>query len=375
MIGVTSMRISTAVVAAVLGVAVPNSVGIAVGQAESADAPLGIRYVNTVLVGDDFEFEGEQVGGLSGIDFAPENQKYVAISDNRGEAGPVRAYTLNMPIGADGKLGAPEFERLIVLRNAEGQPYPARTADPEAVRWTADRQGFFYTSEGEAKVGQPGFVRQATLDGGYVRDVPLPEAFTPRLDDTGKVVAGIRDNLGFEPMTLDGDTVVTMTENALVQDGAEAGPLEDSRSRLVRIDAGTGADLGEYIYPVDRAPLIALPGSTGVSEILALGDDRYLTLERSMVPGLGFTARIYETTTAGADAVTGEFAAPATARAMSKRLLFDFRANGVDPECAEGLTLGPVLADGTQTLIVASDNNFGRAGRTAFHLLTVDNLR
>ncbi|MFI6871505.1 esterase-like activity of phytase family protein [Nocardia sp. NPDC050406] len=360
----------TTVVLAAAGIAAGSCVGV--GQAEVA--PVGVRYVNSVVIGDDVEFDGEKIGGLSGIDYDPESGSYVAISDNRGESGPVRAYTLRLPVGADGRLGAPEFERVVALRNAEGELYPPRTADPEAIRWTPDRRGFYYTSEGEAKVGQAGFVRQATLDGGYVRDLPLPEAFSPRLDASGQLVAGIRDNQGFEPMTLDGGALVTMSENTLVQDGPESGIVDEGRARLVRIDAATGADLGEYLYPVDRAALVAAPGSTGVSEILALDEDRYLSLERGMIPGLGFTARLYETTTAGADPVTGTAVAP-TARTMPKRLLFDFRANGIDPECAEGLTFGPTLPDGTRTLIIASDNNFGRAGRTAFHLFALDGVR
>ncbi|MFF0636144.1 esterase-like activity of phytase family protein [Nocardia sp. NPDC004151] len=60
---------------------------------------------------------------------------------------------------------------------------------------------------------------------------------------------------------------------------------------------------------------------------------------------------------------------------MSKRLLFDFTANGIDPQCAEGMTWGPELPGGGRSLILFSDNNFGQAGKTAFHLLAVDNAR
>ncbi|MFE4459969.1 esterase-like activity of phytase family protein [Nocardia tengchongensis] len=342
-----------------------------------AESGLGIRYVNSVVVSDDTQFGGFKVGGLSGIDYDSAKRNYLAISDNRGEQGPVRAYGLRLPVDADGRLGDPEFDTLIQLRDADGSPYGPRTSDTESIRWTPNHKGFYYTSEGEAKVGRPGFIREATLDGSYVRDVPVPEAFTPVLDAQGALVSGIRDNLGFESMDLGrgNSAIVALSENALTQDGPAAGPDVESRARLVQIHHTTGADLAEYIYPVDKVAPGALPIATGVAEILSIDADRYLTLERSLIPGKGFTARIYETSTAGADAVTGQAAAPASAKPMSKRLLFDFAANGVDPQCTEGMTWGPDLPGGARSLVLVSDNNFGQAGKTAFHLLAVDNAR
>lgn len=363
-------RATAVALAAVVGAAGVTGAAHADGP---ADTVLTVRHLDQVTLSDDFRFGDQRVGGLSGLDYWPGSDAYLAISDNRGEEGPARAYTLNVPIGADGKLGFPEFRSLIELLDKDGSPYAARTIDPESIRWTPDHQGFLYTSEGEAKVGQPGFVREAALDGSFRRELPVPDAFTPRLDDAGQLVSGIRDNLGLEAMDVidGGSTVVAMSENALVQDGPAAASDSESRSRLVQINRGTGADVGEYVYPVSRAGLGEIPSTTGISEILALGGDRYLTLERSAIPVLGFAARIYETSTAGADPVTGMAAAPATATPMTKRQLFDFRAVGIDPQCVEGMTWGPRLADGSRSLIVVADNNFGRAGRTTFHLLAV----
>ncbi len=365
------MRAMAVALAVVLGTA--GASGVATGENGAVEDALTVRHLDQLTLGDDYRFGGYRVGGLSGLDYWAEGDSYLAISDNRGEEGPARAYTLSMPITPDGKLGMPEFRSLIELLDKDGSPYAARTIDPEAIRWTPDHQGFVYTSEGEAKVGQPGFVRQAGLDGAFTREVPLPEAFTPRTDAAGQQISGIRDNLGLEGMELvdGGSTVVAVSENALVQDGPAASSEAESRSRLVRLGRGSGQDIAEYIYPVGRVGLGEIASSAGVSEILSLGGDRYLTLERGVLPVLGFTGRIYETFTAGADPVTGKAAAPADAEPMSKRLLFDFRAAGIDPQCVEGMTWGPRLADGSRSLIIVADNNFGRAGRTTFHLLSV----
>ncbi|MFC9999927.1 esterase-like activity of phytase family protein [Nocardia sp. NPDC127526] len=366
-----TLRVTAVALAAILGAG-----GTAQAEESVAGELPSVRHLDQITFADDLTFGGHRVGGLSGIDYWAGGDAYLAISDNRGEEGPARAYTLNIPVRADGKLGVPEFRGLIELLDKDGSPYAARTLDPESIRWTPDHQGFVYTSEGEAKAGQPGFIREATLDGAFVREVPVQDAFTPATDGAGQQVSGIRDNLGFESMDLagDGSTVVAVSENALVQDGPAAAMEAESRARLVQVQRGSGKELAEYLYPVSRVGLGEIPSTTGVSEILALDGDRYLTLERSVVPVLGFTARIFESSTAGATAVTGQDSAPADAVPMSKRLLFDFRAAGIDPQCVEGMTWGPTLEDGSRSLIVVADNNFGRAGRTTFHLLAVAGL-
>ncbi|MEV0075223.1 esterase-like activity of phytase family protein [Nocardia neocaledoniensis] len=356
------------VTAAVLG-----TVALVPLTAHADEGSGAIRYINTVTLSDDLSFGGFTVGGLSGIDYDTAKNSYVAISDNRGEEGPVRAYTLNLPIRADGTLGEPQFDQLIPLRDADRNPYRASTSDTESIRWLPNHKGFLYTSEGEASVGRPGFLREANLDGSYVRDVPVPAAFTPTLDADDALISGIRDNLGFESMDLSrgSSSIVAMSENALVQDGPAATTDAESRARLVQIHRNNGTDLAEYLYPVDRVSPGGVAMATGVAEILSLDDNRYLTLERGLVPGKGFTARVYETSTADADAVTGVTAAPANAEPMQKTLLFDFASVGVDPQCVEGMSWGPTLPDGSRSLVLVSDNNFGLAGKTAFHLLSV----
>ncbi|MBF5001074.1 esterase-like activity of phytase family protein [Nocardia sp. BSTN01] len=92
-------------------VSLPSSVA---GTARADNAPLAVRYVNSVIVSDETMFGGQKVGGLSGIDYDSAKKSSVAISDNRGEEGPVRAYTLQLPIDATGRVGQPQFELLSV---------------------------------------------------------------------------------------------------------------------------------------------------------------------------------------------------------------------------------------------------------------------
>ncbi|WAC58291.1 esterase-like activity of phytase family protein [Gordonia sp. SL306] len=263
---------------------------------------------------------------MSGLDYYRPTDTYVAISDNRGEEGPIRAYTLKVPLDRAGKPAQPHFQRLIRLRDTNGQLYAPRTADTESIPWTPNHHGFVYTSEGEAKVGRAGFIRQSDLHGNVVRDFPIPKAYAPRLGTANTPVSVIRDNLGFESMSLGqgGATIAALSENALVQDGPSASVDSSSPARLLKIDRATGANLGEFIYPVDRVAPGALPVATGASEMLTVDHDTFLTLERSLIPDKGFTAKIYQTSTTGGDNVAGAASIPKTATPTTKELIFDF---------------------------------------------------
>ncbi|MFC9357296.1 esterase-like activity of phytase family protein [Rhodococcus sp. NPDC057014] len=343
-----------------LALTFPGFGSVDFGSAAPPPALPVIGYVGSVGVPTGERYAGEVIGGLSGIDYDAARDRYVAISDDRGEQGPVRLFTLTLPI-RDGALSAPVFDGVTVLRDVDGNPYVPGSADTESVRWNPGTDGYLYTSEGADRAGVGGFIRQASGDGRVVRDLPLPDAYRSVLGENGAIVSGIRDNLGFEAMTVapDGSDVSAMTENALAQDGPPANPQGPTSAKLLKLDRASGAYLGEWEYPADAVPPGAVPEATGVSEILAVDGHTYLVLERTMIPGRGFTGKLY---LASADGPAGR---------MDKQRVFDFADVLPDSDCVEGITWGPTLPDGSRSLVVVTDDNFGRAGRTTFHLLAV----
>jgi hypothetical protein len=58
-----------------------------------------------------------------------------------------------------------------------------------------------------------------------------------------------------------------------------------------------------------------------------------------------------------------------------KKLLLDFKTLGIPIDNLEGLTLGPRLPDGRQSIILVSDNNFREAQVTQFILLALDGFK
>ncbi|UUU25471.1 esterase-like activity of phytase family protein [Streptomyces sp. DSM 40750] len=345
----------------------------------------GITLLDTLTVPAGTTEFGMPFGGLSGIDYDPQTHTYAALSDDRSENGKARFYSLQLPLkGEEFAEDKPTLDTLTVLDDTTGEPFAAKAVDPEAIRWNPDGKGLLWTSEGASASGQPAFVRETSASGAYIRELPLPKAYAPVRSESGTLTAGVRNNQALEGLTLtpDGRKVVTITENALVQDGPAAGLTAKSPSRLLVTDRRTGEAEAEHVYevdPISAAPTAPLPAPVGtyaadrgVSEILAINKTDYLTVERSFASGVGFAIRLYWTTTRGATDVHGEAKLSGSERPMPKKLLYDFTLSGTDADNVEGITWGPTLPDGSRTLVLVADDNFGFNGSvTKFHLLSM----
>ncbi|MFG1994214.1 esterase-like activity of phytase family protein [Actinoplanes sp. NPDC048988] len=307
---------------------------------------------------------GQPFGGISGIDYDPRTGRYVAISDDRSALAPARYYTLRLPVSRKG-LGTPVVTGVTTLRDRNGQAFANGTVDPEAVRELPGTSRLAWTSEGAASTGIPPFVRETSRDGSFRREYRLPAAYLPT------ATSGVRNNLALESLTVsaDGRSLITATENALVQDGPAATLTNGSRSRVLVLDRASGRARAEYVYPVSP---IAHPATDpanpyqdrGLTDLLTIDGTDFLAVERSYAGGVGFTIQIFWTTTRGATNAAGRTALTGAEKPMPKKLLFEFPA----ADNVEALTWGPRLPDGSRSLIAATDDNFGPAG-TQFHLL------
>ncbi len=305
---------------------------------------------------------GWPVGGLSGIAWDQRGGFLWAISDDRSQEGPARLVKLDF----DEAALALRVREAVPLTRLDASPYPAGSIDGEGLALTPEGT-LLVSSEGDASKSIQPFVREVDAEGHHVQEFPLPPEYL--LDGTGKV--GVRDNLGFEGLTLsvDGREVLLATENALTQDGPRAGLGVGSPVRLLRLDRSTGEPIAQHLYLTE--PIAAAPrprggfAVNGVSSILALDGRRILVLERSFSDGVGVTVRLFE---ADLDGATDVSAFPsldgANVTPIAKRLLFDFGSLGVPLDNYEGLAWGAPRADGSRTLLVVSDDNFSLLQRT-----------
>ncbi len=116
----------------------------------------------------------------------------------------------------------------------------------------------------------------------------------------------------------------------------------------------------------------------GLVELLALDSVRLLAVERAWVEGVGFSVRLYLVSLAGAEDISGRGRlAGATERvaAAGKTLLLDFAELGLTLDNVEGMSWGPMLADGRRTLLFVSDNNFNADEITQFFAFAASDER
>lgn len=323
----------------------------------------GLRYIGQHQLAGGAQFGGTTIGGLSGIDFDPSSGTYYAISDDRSAVNPARFYNLNINFDQNTFSGV-SFNSVTTMLRPDGSAFPLNQVDPESIRFDRSTGKFLWTSEGERVIGatndlQNPFVREMNANGSFSRQFATPARYNPT---TGN--AGIRRNLAFESVTISpsGSTVYTATENALLQDGPGTTTTNGSNCRVLSFNKATGAAGAEYVYQADPVAAAPVPAdqffTSGLVEMLAISETEFLTVERSFSIGVGYSVRIYKSSIAGATDVSAFDALPGTFTPMSKELLFNLDTIGITLDNIEGISLGPVLPNGSRSVVVVADNNF-----------------
>jgi hypothetical protein len=339
------------------------------------------------------EFQQTPVGGLSAITYDRQRDRFYAVSDDRSDLAPARFYTLKVDLDRSNDtapwIGQVALEAVTFLTDEKGQPYAKGTVDTEGIALSPGG-GVFVSSEGVTRDRLPPLVRQFDrVSGKGQSSLPIPSRYLPNPKGE-ELTQGVQDNLGFEALTLVAGSygqgsgtstepfrIFTATESALIQD--QGAPGQESLSRMLHylVESGRFLLVSEHAYPVDPVPRGAL--SNGLAEILAVDQaGHFLSLERSFGPLVGFGVKLYQITTSGAtdtstiDSLKGPLRG---VQPIRKKLLLDLSELGIRLDNLEGMTLGPRLPDGSQSLLLVSDDNFQPAQVTQFLLFRLKGLR
>ena len=326
-------------------------------------------------------FKDTPVGGLSAITYNRQKDRFYVISDDRSKFAPARFYTLKIDLEQTNlhqvKIDNIAIENVTFIKNEQGKTYAQGTVDPEGIA-ISPRNTLFISSEGVTRKKIAPFIGEFDLDGNLKQKLRIPQRYLP---DEGK---GVRDNLGFEALTIKANGTVpedafrlfTATEAALTQDTNPELPETQNRSRLLHYvinPIGQPVLVAEHLYLLDAAA----PGVIykGLAELTALEKEGYLlSKERSLgLDGLGVKifqvviGNATDTSTIGSLAENIENYTP-----LKKKLLIDLNQLGIELDNLEGMTLGPHLKDGSQTLILVSDDNFLARQKNQFLLFRLN---
>ena len=157
------------------------------------DAPLTLTLLGEHQFPTSTRYEEVLFGGISGISYDSEADIYYAISDDRGEEGPVRFYTLSIEIDASGVQDAQILSTTPIM-TPDGEMYVENAADPESIRFLPMSQKLVWTSERDGSGNSP-LLREMALDGTFIRDYAIDSDF---VRSGGGM--GIRSNESFEAL-------------------------------------------------------------------------------------------------------------------------------------------------------------------------------
>ncbi|TQS47146.1 esterase-like activity of phytase family protein [Cryptosporangium phraense] len=325
-----------------------------------AAARLELEYLGSTTIPRSSDFQGTAVGGLSGISFDREHDRYYVISDDRSERSPARFYTAAITIGPTGSVRARLTGTKPLLRR-DGSVYPPLSygyapPDPEGIAVDPRSGNLYWVDEGERSdvLANPA-VRVATPGGARVRELPIPKSLRIA---PGR---GPRRNQALEGVTFtpDGRQLYVAMEDPLLQDGPNPTARAGALTRVTRY-TGDAPD-AQYAYPLE--PLFLAPreadrsATNGLSDLVALGGGRFLTIERAAVPDrFRIKVRIYLADANGATNVLSRSLGGAVP--MRKTLLLDLDDTRGHVDNVEGVTLGPDLPDGRKSVVLVTDDNF-----------------
>jgi hypothetical protein len=324
------------------------------------------------------------VGGLTAITYDRQRDRFYALCNDQNQYAPARFYTLKLtingtpavaPAAALSKFNATDTEKtgiqidiesVTFLTDKDGKTYAKGTINPEGIALTP-QQTLFISSSSLAPS-----VQEFDLSGKLRTSLPVPERYLPDAGNEVERTRGVQDGSGFASLTLNPTGTIpasgepirlfTATKTALVQD-RPLSSKQGARSRFLHYLIGYGPPvlIAEHFYPIEPPPSGAT--SSGLVELLAVDTGgHFLSLERSKASS-GFNIQLFQMTTGGAtdtSKVTSLKGSLNGIRPLKKKLLLDLNKLGIPLDNLQGMALGPRLSDGTQSLILVSNNDFAQ---------------
>ena len=356
-------------------------------KAIQANVNIGsLNYLDSYEIPFNLKYKNTTVGGLSGIDYDAKNDWYYMISDDRSDKNPARFYKSKIFISQRG-IDSLAFIDVENMLQPDGKIYPNnlqdrfKVPDPEAIRYNPKKNFLVWSSEGEriVKANDTVMINPSVImmrpDGKYVDSFALPENM--KMNATEK---GPRRNGVFEGMTFADNykTLYANVEEPLYEDGPRADVMDnDAFIRIIKFDVKDKKSIAQYAYKLAPVAFAAKPENefkiNGVPDILSLGNDKLLVIERSFSTGrLPCTIRVFIADLNDATDISMiTLKDNHSFKAAKKTLLLNMDDLGIYTDNIEGVTFGPLLPNGHKTLLFIADNNFTIAEKAQVLLFEV----
>lgn len=347
----------------------------------------GLKLLDEYQVAHKFIFDQTQVGGLSGIDYDPASQSYFIISDDRSAINPIRFYKADIQIKND-RIDTLIFRSVDSIRQPNGKLYPphrqdpARSADPESIRYNALSKTFIWTSEGERQLKDGAYILQQPLiyemdlSGHFIDSFFIPGNLMVQSAEKGPRRNSVLEGSSF---ARNNELLFVSCEEPLLQDGLPAAvDHAGAFTRITKFDVKTKKAIAQFAYPLDAiAHAPKPPGAfavNGISEILCLDERHLLVVERSFSTGrLINTIKVFIADIGNASNVLEKqsLVNKNSFQPAGKKLLLNTDSLDRYIDNIEGICFGPTLSNGHRSVIMIADDNFNPLEKTQVLLFEV----
>ena len=346
-----------------------------------------IKYLGQYIVPFNFKYNNTVVGGLSGIDYDATNDQYYLVCDDRSAINPARFYTARIVFTQQG-IDTVQITAVQNMLQPNGNVYPNNkqdpyhTPDPEGIRYNPVTRQLAWSSEGERIVKPKNEVLEnpaitlITPTGKYVDSFTLPQNLIMRVTDNGPRQNGVLEGITYADNY---KTLFVSLEEPLYEDGPRADITENNAFvRIFKFNTNSKQNTRQFAYRLEPVAYQATPVTdfkvNGIPDILSLGNNKLLVLERSFSTGrLACTIKLFIADLNQASDIRNTPSLKMTTHftAATKKLLLNMDDLGIYIDNIEGVTFGPLLANGHKTLLFVTDNNFNPLQQTQFLLFEI----
>lgn len=337
-----------------------------------------IRLISDITIETGTKYKDTEIGGLSGISYEASTNKIIAVSDDRSWVNPSRIYEFDLKI--DAKNFSLNPTNVLLLKDKDGKHFAQGETDFEGISLVGNK--IYLSSEGninDLKLIMPALY-VLNRNGEYEKELEVPKKYLPQKDRKN---FGARENLVFEALStsLDGKTTFMGMEEALIQDGDKSSTTRGSLARIIKYQ--NEKPFSEYAYQLEKIEEQILPGvpssfikpgDNGLVDLAIIDENNFYSLERSYLPSARRNViRIFK---CKIDKDTSDISSYQSLNGKKINLIKKTLVSNLEEfvpfmnvkklDNIEAMTLGPKLSNGNYTLIVSSDNNFGKGQRTMF---------
>ena len=336
-----------------------------------------LKFLDEFVLKDSLPFKNSVIGGLSGIDYA--NGIYYLVVDDSGNP---RFLTAKIDINND-TISKIDFLSNIQLNDATTSFYQENSLDLESIFVNEKTKEIYFTSEGYIEGNKNPTVFTTDSLGKFVTNFPVPEMFYANSKQQPK------HNAAFEgsSKSVDGKGFWVAMEAPLKLDGEEP-TFEKTNSpiRITYFDYKTKKPTKQFAYQLENItkPAKGDINLNGVTAILEYKKNTFFVVERAYQNGYGAYGNVVRVFKATIDENSSNIIDNQSLKenkfiSLQKELLLDI-ASVKDKLTAgiidniEGITLGPKLKNGNESLILISDDNFQVYGKqlNQFILLEIE---